>query len=84
MEIKIIVNKLVKKYKTRDPFVLASCLNISTNLWPLHKDIKGLYQNFQRNKLIYINDNLLYEQQRIVLAHEIGHAVLHKELNVCF
>ncbi|SDL19163.1 ImmA/IrrE family metallo-endopeptidase [Natronincola ferrireducens] len=84
MEIKTIVNRLVEKYQTKDPFVLASCLNISTNLWPLHENIQGLYQNFKRNKFIFINDNLLYEQQKIVLAHEIGHAVLHKGLNVCF
>lgn len=84
MEIKTIVNRLGNKYKTRDPFELASHLNISTYLWSLHKDVKGLYQSFKRNKFIYINDKLSYSQQRIVLAHEIGHAVLHKELNVCF
>lgn len=84
MEVKEIIKKITKKYKTRDPFELASHINIHVKMWPLHHDIKGLYQNFKRNKFIYLNDRLIYEHQRIVLAHEIGHAVLHKELNVCF
>ncbi|AOY76780.1 ImmA/IrrE family metallo-endopeptidase [Clostridium formicaceticum] len=84
MDIKTLAAKLAKKYKTRDPFELASCLNIHVKLWPLNKDINGLYQKCQRNKFIYINKKLSYRQQMIVLAHEIGHAVLYKGLNVCF
>jgi Zn-dependent peptidase ImmA (M78 family) len=43
-----------------------------------------MYQHDFRKKLIYINSKLDHQVQRQVLAHELGHALLHKRLNTVF
>lgn len=82
--IKNIVNKLIKKYDTRDPFELASCLNIKVLEEPLGRNIKGFYQLCPKNKVIHINENLRYEEKTFICSHELGHAVLHAKLNILF
>lgn len=37
----------------------------------------GLYLYIQKTKVIILNNNLSYWKKQIVLAHEIGHAILH-------
>ena len=78
------VNNLVKKYGTRDPFLLASYLNLNVKFCEYSDNTKGYYINVKRNKFIIINANLTEEEKRIVLAHEIGHAVLHSSKEVHF
>lgn len=84
MDISYIVKKLIKRHKTRNPFELADRLNINVKQWPLHSDIKGIYQYYKRNKFIYINQSLPYSEQKLVCSHEIGHAVLHGNQNISF
>ncbi|MEA0563317.1 ImmA/IrrE family metallo-endopeptidase [Lysinibacillus irui] len=78
------VEYLFKKYNTRNPFTLANYLNIEIFYWDLPPDIKGFYQYEKRNRFIFINSNLSFEEQLIVCAHELGHAVLHTKLNTPF
>ena len=40
-------------------------------------NIKGIYKKVVTNKFIIINENLDKFCQKVVLAHELGHAVLH-------
>lgn len=79
-----VVTKLVKKYKTADPFELAFLMNIQVIPWNLHKEINGFYKYDKRNKYIFFNNNLDDELQRFVCAHELGHAVLHPRSNTPF
>lgn len=78
------VNKLVKKYKTSDPFEIASCLNIHIVEWDLHHEINGYYKYDRRNRYIVINNNLDDVMKRYVCAHELGHSELHPRLNTPF
>lgn len=82
--IKEIVDKLIKKFKTDDPFELSELLKIQVIYWPLHEEVNGLYQYEKRVKLIYINSSLPHLIQRVVCAHELGHAILHPKLNCTF
>lgn len=84
INIKSIVNDLIKKYKTNDPYELASLLKITVKDAPLHEDIKGMYQYVDRNKFIYINSNLLYHTKKSTCGHELGHAILHPKTNCIF
>jgi Predicted Zn peptidase len=84
INIQKIVRKLIKKYKTNNPFELADYLNCTVIVTELDERVRGFYQHFQRNKLIYINNNLTELEQRIVCSHELGHAVLHTKLNILF
>lgn len=83
MNIKAMVNKLVRKYKTRDPFEMIKGMNVILVLYPL-EGVRGFYQYFQRNNIIYIDENLSEHDKTFVLAHELGHMILHKKSNAIF
>lgn len=68
---------------TNDPFVMSRALNIEIFLCPLGK-IAGYYKYLKRHKCIYINCDLEDNFQRVVMAHELGHAVLHPKENCAF
>ena len=78
------VDKLVQRYKTRDVYELVDKLNIILLKVPLHPSVNGMYQYFKRNKIIYLNDDLDTIMERHVLAHELGHAILHPKINITY
>ena len=79
-QIKSIVYNLIKKYETRNPVKLAKELDIIIQIGDLKK-ISGCYLKIHERDFIYINEKLLENEKKYyeVLAHELGHAVLHKE-----
>lgn len=83
MDVKRIAEKIIKRYCSRNPFDIVSQMNVILIKYPLH-GVRGFYQYFQRNNLIYINENLSHHEQCFVCAHEIGHMVLHKKSNAIF
>ncbi len=83
MEIKQRVNRLCRKYGTRDPFELAERMNILVVREPLGS-INGYYNQCYRQKFIHINEELEEYRQKFTCAHELGHAVLHPKANTPF
>ena len=83
MDIKARVDKLVCKYKTRNPFEMIKGMNVILVIYPL-KGVRGFYQYFQRNNIIYIDETLSEHDKIFVLAHEIGHMIMHKKSNAIF
>lgn len=84
MRLKYIVEDLVKKFGTSDPFELTECLNINVIEWDLNEEIRGYYKYQKRNQFIVINNNLNDDLKRVVCAHELGHAILHPRTNTHF
>lgn len=83
MDIKKMANKLARQHHSRNPFEIIKGLNIILVFVPL-VGVKGFYQYFQRNNLIYIDDSLPYYEKVFVCAHELGHMLLHKKQNAIF
>lgn len=83
-DIKCIVKNLIKKYKTRDAFEIASDLNYKVMIEPLGNHIKGFYQSCPKNKIIHINQDLDEKEKDFICSHELGHAILHAKLNILF
>ena len=83
MRIKIRVEQIVQKYRTRDPFEMIKGMNVILVYYPL-EGVHGFYQYFQRNNIIYLDERLSENEQRFVLAHELGHMFLHKKANAIF
>ncbi len=73
------VDKLVHKYGTRDPYELCDRLGIRIRKKDLKKKLKGFFFYQSRIPNIVIDTNLNEVLERILLAHELGHAILHKE-----
>lgn len=70
---------LVRRFGTRDPFVIARGLGI--HIYEAEfKRLKGMYRVIKRRRCIFLNAGLDEHTARIVCAHEIGHDRLHRAL----
>ena len=76
MDIRRRVVNLERKYGTRNPYKLCKRMKINIVYMDLG-NIKGIYKKVVTNKFIVINENLDEFCQKVVLAHELGHAILH-------
>ncbi len=75
------VKRIQNKYREKDPYMLCRALNISLVTLPMglgSEACKGFYLLQSRKQAIVINSDLSEELQCIILMHEIGHAVLHR------
>lgn len=70
--------ELIEKYHTNDPFEIAEQLGVYTQVGPLGK-IFGCCLTIAGERFIYINSDLDTPTQKMVAAHELGHAVMHQE-----
>lgn len=83
MNIKKKVDSIVRTHKTRNPFEIIKGLNAIV-LFVNLDGIRGFYQYFQRNNIIYINESLSDHEKEFVCAHELGHMFLHKDSNALY
>lgn len=74
------VDKLVRKYHTRDPYELCQLLGIKIHYYDLQKKLKGFFYYQSRQKNIVIDHNVNGILERILVAHKLGHAVLHTKI----
>ncbi|WP_193774389.1 ImmA/IrrE family metallo-endopeptidase [Vallitalea guaymasensis] len=72
---------LLEQHGTNDPTELAYYLGI-TIIYEYLGNNNGLYINQNGFKFILVNNNLDYYDKRVIIAHELGHAVLHDNLNM--
>lgn len=83
MNQKRIVESLVRKFGSRNPFKIAEELGIIIIRTPL-TGIRGFYQYIKRCRIIYLDSGLDEYTERFVCAHELGHAILHRNHNRIF
>jgi len=75
-----VVEQLIEKHDTRDPYELCRAMRIKVRYKDCENLLKAYFVIVSRIKSIVINNRIHSAVQRILLAHELGHAVLHKEL----
>ena len=83
MGIKEKADSLSRKHQSRNPFEVIKGMNVILVFASL-TGVRGFYQYFQRNNIIYIDENLPYHEKMFVCAHELGHMLLHKKANAVF
>lgn len=83
MDIKKLANSIARQHHSRNPFEIIKGLNVILLFVPL-EGVRGFYQYFQRNNIIYIDESLPTHEQIFVCAHELGHMFLHKKSNTIF
>lgn len=49
-----------------------------------YKKVKGYYANILGNRFIVLNSRLDEAIQKLVVAHELGHALLHSDIEIGF
>jgi len=79
-----IVIGLIELYETNDVFELCDYLEIEI----IEKENLEFRSYFNRNiygdEFIYIDESLNIKKKRELIAHELGHAILHTDLSVAY
>ena len=73
--------EIAARYNTNNPFDIARERNIGILYEPMKMTL-GFYVRYRRFQHIILNDDLSEGMQRFVCAHELGHSILHADLNV--
>lgn len=84
-KIKRLVAYYQRVYGTNNPQKIAEELGIHIVFMPLGNAL-GYYRYMKRIKWIFINEDIVDNKVlvNVVMAHELGHAVLHWKENCCF
>lgn len=73
------VAKLHKTYDSYDPLTICNQLGIKVHFFDLKQKLKGFFFYQSRQKNIVIDSNVNEIFKRILVAHELGHALLHNK-----
>ena len=80
-----LVSYLKRKYGTDDPEEIADYLGVTIIRMPLEDVVAGFYKLLKRRKYIFLNSDIDDDVfLRVVLAHELGHAIMHPKENWAF
>ena len=82
-DIKKLVSYYKKKYNTSNPFELAKQLHIEVLVGDIGSR-DGCYMYLKKHKCIFLNENLDEHLLNFVMAHELGHAIMHPKQNCYF
>lgn len=77
------LDREIKKHRTNNPFEIAKNRNIIIRYFPLGQTL-GFYMKNVRHQVITINSDIEDCLKKFVCAHELGHAILHKDVNTPF
>lgn len=73
--------EIADRHNTNNPFEIARERDIRI-LYVSMKTTFGFYVRYHRMQNIILNDVLSKGMQQFVCAHELGHSILHADLNV--
>lgn len=77
------VEKVIEKYGTSNPHIIAERMGVIVNYCSLGNTI-GFTQYSRRQRFININTDSSEPDQEYGLCHELGHIILHDDLNTPF
>lgn len=87
VNIQKVVLKVIRKYKSRDPFVIAKRMGIIVKYVHLSpKCPKGMFKKMLKRKFIIINMTRVKNDAELnmIMAHELGHAIMHSNSSTSF
>ncbi len=74
--IKRMVAYYIRKIGTNNPFKIADTLGVLYQIGNINCD--GCYMFLKNHRYIFLNQNLSEKEMYLVMAHELGHALLHR------
>ena len=80
--VKRLVTYYVRHFRTSDPFEIADRLGVLYQFG--NCKFSGCYMFLKNHRYIFLSDELDREEQKLVMAHELGHAVLDRKVNCYF
>lgn len=82
-DIRRLVAYYKRKFGTSNPFKIAKQLHIEVQIGDMGSRC-GCYLYIKRHKCILINEKLEEHEMLLVMAHELGHAIMHPHENCYF
>ena len=82
MDIKKIVSYYKRKTGTTNPFDIADQLGILYQICNLQ--FEGCYMFLKNHRCIFLSEDLSDHDRTLVMAHELGHAIMHRKVNCYF
>lgn len=82
-DIKKIVSHYKRKFGTSNPYKIADELHIELAVGDIGSR-EGCYMYLKKHKCIFLNENLEEHEMKLVMAHELGHAIMHPKENCYF
>jgi len=76
--------KLMKKYKTNDPYEICSAMGIQCFAVDMCSDINGFCYTYNGIKCIFINNLLPKFKQKLTCIHELAHIIFHENYSYKF
>ena len=83
-EVRRAAETLIQTYRTHEPFSLCRALGVDVLFVPLTKNVRAFSYRGKGLDQIYLDESLSETEQVVLLAHELGHRVLHGGLNFFF
>ena len=80
--IKRLVAYYVRHFGTTDPFEIADQLGVLYQIGNCKHD--GCYMFLKNHRYIFLSNQLEEKEMRLVMAHELGHALLDRKANCYF
>lgn len=74
------VQALIRHWGTSDPVRLAADMEIRVYDCSDFRDLLGMYTYRWKHRIVLMNPNVSENLYRMVLAHELGHDQLHRQL----
>lgn len=74
---------VIRKYGTNDPESILELLKVKLFFLPT-SGIRGIYKRIEGHTIVFVDSNLDERTRTFVLAHELGHHLLHKGTNRIF
>lgn len=80
LRIAALCNDLVRRHGTKNPFHLADALGVKVVSCPDFKELEGMYKIILGKPYVFLKGSLTRRRAGEILAHELGHHVLHGEM----
>lgn len=80
LRIASLADGLCEKYGSRNPFDIAEGDGVLLRFCPEFQTLRGMYKVILGQRFIFLNGNMKRREARQVLAHELGHDTLHREM----
>lgn len=74
------VESVVKKVGSRNPYIICNDLNYKIHYMDLKQRLKAYYFYQSRINNIIIDENVVEIFRPVLIAHELGHGLLHKNI----
>jgi Zn-dependent peptidase ImmA (M78 family) len=75
--------EIFNKLETYNPFEICEQKNITVLIEPLGT-VEGYYCCIRNYPFVFISSDLGSYEKRLVCAHELGHALIHPEINLFY